>query len=212
MITTSTPVASAAALIALSLASHCLRGHQHLVPLLLADVHDVAAGAVRRVLVLEVHAAGADPDQLGRQGEGLGRAAEAGLHVHEGRRGVEQLLALAVVPVGVPGALDALPHLEDELDHLVRLVDADVRVHALGGRELPAAAVERLEPEPGHDRRGEGVVGAGGVEEAALVPGLVEEPAELVGRDLALRRGEEPAHRLGGVGGLGGHRVESQSP
>jgi hypothetical protein len=88
----------------------------------------------------------------------------------------------------------------------MRLIDPDVGIHALGGGELPAGAVEAGEPDPSHDRRGEGVVGPGGVQKGLLVPGLVEEPAQLVGRDLEVGRGEQLADRLGGVGHLGGHR------
>ena len=44
------------------------------------------------------------------------------------------------------------------------------------------------------------------MEKRLLVPGLVQQPAQLVGRDLALGRREQPVHRLGGVGGLRGHR------
>ncbi len=153
---------------ALSLASHDLPRNQNLVALLLADVDDVTAGAIRGILILEVDAGRTDPDQLGGERKGLGRAAEAGFHVHEGGRCVEQLLALGVVPMGVPRSLDALSHFQDELDHLVRLIDADVGVHALRRRELPTAAVQRLEAEPGHDGRREGIVRTGGVEEAAL--------------------------------------------
>ena len=59
---------------------------------------------------------------------------------------------------------------------------------------------------------GEGVVGAGGVEERLARPGLVEEPAELVGRDLGLGRGEELRHRHRRGRPHGGTRVGSQSP
>jgi hypothetical protein len=56
-------------------------GHQHLVPLLLADIDDVAAGPVGWVLVLEVNAGGAGADQFRGKGNGLGRSTEPGLHV-----------------------------------------------------------------------------------------------------------------------------------
>ena len=112
----------------------------------------------------------------------------------------------------VPRALDPLSHLQDQLDHLVRLIDADVGVHALGRRELPTAAVQRLEAEPGHDGRGEGVVGPGRMEEDLLVPGLVEEPPELVGRDLGSGGANSLLTGLGGIGRPWWTPGRSQSP
>ncbi len=148
-----------------------------------------------------------DANQLGGEREGLGRPAEAGLHVHEGRWRVEHLLALGVEPMGVPRSLDPLSHLQDELDHLVRLINADIRIHALGRRQLPAATVQRLEPDPGHDGRRKSVVGARGVEVAALGVGLAEEPAKLVGRDLCFGWREELVDQVGRIVREGGCRA-----
>jgi hypothetical protein len=118
--------------------------------------------------------------------------------------------------MGVPGAFDTHPHLMDQLDHVVGGVDPDVGEHALGGRELPAAAIQRLEAEPGHDGGGEGIVGTGSVEIGLPFPGLVKQPAKLVRRLLGLRWSKQLLKGLGGISrvggdgsGCGGHRLVS---
>ncbi len=165
----------------------------------------MTAGTVGRVLVLEVHAGRAHANQLGGEREGLPRSAEAGFHVDEDGRHFEQLRALGVEPGGVARALDALPEHERQLGHLVRVIHADVGVHVPRRGELPAAAVQRLEAELGHQGGGIGVVGAGGVEVAPLVAGLVQEAAQLGGGVLGLGWGEQLANLVGREMNLAGN-------
>jgi hypothetical protein len=152
-----------------------------------------------------VDATGTGPDQLDREGECLGRTTEARLHVHECWRRLEYFLAIGIVVVGVAGALDPHPHLVHQLDHIMRGVDPDVGEHALGGGELPAATIECLEAESGHDGCGEGIVSPGRMEITLAGPRLLEKSAELVRGPLGLRWGKELLKRLGRVGRVGGH-------
>jgi hypothetical protein len=165
----------------------------------------MSAGAVGRILVLQVHTGGPGADQLDGQGESLGRPPEASLHVHECRRSLENLLPFSVVEVGIPRALDPHPHLVHQLHHVVRGIDPDIGEHALRGGELPSAPIQRLEAKPGHDRRGEGVVRSGGVNKGLPGSCLVEQAPQLVGRLFCLRWGKKLLQRLCGVNRLGGN-------